>query len=615
MSNLLFPSTLPGLQINVEREPDYDVKVQTTQSRKELRWTPETYPITKFKVSFEVLRSDSSLSNRARELQQALGHIARHYGMLDSFLLTDPADSSVTDHGFAVGDGTTATFQLQRTLAGDIIDAAGFEYRAQTKPYTNLFKNSFFATDSNADGLADSWSIYNNESATVIAYASIVPGPNGGKAQRISWGTNAGSTKGINSGGTSSPAWVAGRWYTVGIKARAFGSNVGKFLDLRFNTPSPNQNLRIANPALSGAWQLYVFQLFWNLGTAPLSESFVTINDSATTASGPTNCFGDLDFAELIAVAGQYDATTLPQPFSTPAAAIGTATPAYWPSYADGYEPIFDLNGDSTFYEDGTWRGRRTLYPYARTNLLGFSEAFDNAAWVKTNATITANTTTAPDGTSNADTFSEGAAVTVQHFVEETVTAETAGELRCYSIFVKANNLPNVTLLTNAANTFLNFNLSTGVIFSQGTEIVASGVVTDPRWPGWYRVWWVHRATSLASTFRVLAQADGTYSGAAYTGTSRTFFKCGAMVERTSNLNGPTPYIQTPSSAAVTVIDYTLGSTGIFTPVSVPAAGTFFSFDGSYFRRVRSAQQSLPVEQLVQSMWAAKSWQLVSVKP
>src|SRR5438132_5774009 len=149
MSQLRFPDTLAGLQINVQRDADYDVKVQQTQSRKELRFTYETYPLTRYKVGFEVLRSDSSLSTRARELQQALTHIARHYGQLDSFLLIDPADSSVTDHGFAVGDGTTASFQLQRTLAGDVIDAAGFSYHPQTKPYTNLVKNSSFETDTN----------------------------------------------------------------------------------------------------------------------------------------------------------------------------------------------------------------------------------------------------------------------------------------------------------------------------------------------------------------------------------------------------------------------------------------------------------------------------------
>jgi hypothetical protein len=41
----------------------------------------------------------------------------------------------------------------------------------------------------------------------------------------------------------------------------------------------------------------------------------------------------------------------------------------------------------------------------ARYNLLTYTEQFDNAAWTKTNVTVTANSTTAPDGTLTADTL------------------------------------------------------------------------------------------------------------------------------------------------------------------------------------------------------------------
>jgi hypothetical protein len=40
-----------------------------------------------------------------------------------------------------------------------------------------------------------------------------------------------------------------------------------------------------------------------------------------------------------------------------------------------------------------------------RTNLLTYSEEFDNAAWVKGNTTVTANVENSPDGTLNADTM------------------------------------------------------------------------------------------------------------------------------------------------------------------------------------------------------------------
>jgi hypothetical protein len=55
-----------------------------------------------------------------------------------------------------------------------------------------------------------------------------------------------------------------------------------------------------------------------------------------------------------------------------------------------------------------------------RRNLLTRTEEFDNAAWIKTNATITANSAVAPDGTTTADTFT---ATSASHTVYQSLTA------------------------------------------------------------------------------------------------------------------------------------------------------------------------------------------------
>jgi hypothetical protein len=65
-----------------------------------------------------VLRSDSSLSARTQEWQKLVGFHARMRGSLDTFLFTDDEDNSVTDHGFAVGDGSTAAFQIAAHAEG-----------------------------------------------------------------------------------------------------------------------------------------------------------------------------------------------------------------------------------------------------------------------------------------------------------------------------------------------------------------------------------------------------------------------------------------------------------------------------------------------------------------
>jgi hypothetical protein len=52
---------------------------------------------------------------------------------------------------------------------------------------------------------------------------------------------------------------------------------------------------------------------------------------------------------------------------------------------------------------NATLVGTDGLIQYAPHNLLTYSEQFDDAAWVKTNTTVSANVTTAPDGTLTAD--------------------------------------------------------------------------------------------------------------------------------------------------------------------------------------------------------------------
>jgi hypothetical protein len=611
VSALVFP-TFAGLKIELTREALPLTQLPTSISRVETPFSWETYPRYRYRLDIEVLRSDSSLSARVQEWQKLVGFHARMRGSLDTFLFTDDEDNSVTDHGFAVGDGSTAAFQLQRTQKGSITDAAGFTYLPQTKPYANLLCNSSFETDSNADGTADVWTEYNNEAATVPTVRTIVPGMNGGKAQRVSWGTANGNTKGVKSagGGTAGVqgGYLAGQWYTVSFFARAFGGVVGQIMALRFNN-NPSTSVTVASPALTNGWQRYVFQFQWNVGATiePSGNLFITING--------TGVFGDLDVDLAQATTGQWGVSDL-QPIETPAAAIATRNPSYWPVLGDGFEPVFDLNGSPTIYQDGDWQGRRQLYPYTRTNVLWWSEQIDNAGWTKTNATVTANATTAPDGTATAEQISEGVANATHGVVSTGHPGETAGQLWRWSIFVKANNLPNIYIAEpGALLDGVKFNLSTGVIDGVvGAAVVASGVVTSPLWPGWYRVWFTRRASGTTGTnMFVNACADGTYGTGAYVGTSRSFYAWGAMAEQVSDLGAPTPYIKTPSSAAVTVTDYTVGATGLVTPSTVLPAGAYLSADASYYRRVRFESDSLPSTRIVQSMWSA-SCSLLSVK-
>jgi hypothetical protein len=108
---------------------------------------------------------------------------------------------------------------------------------------------------------------------------------------------------------------------------------------------------------------------------------------------------------------------------TTPSTYVATTTAAY-------YGPRFD-------YDPVTLAAKGLLIEEQRTNLLTYSAQFDNAAWTKSNSTVTANAATSPDGTATADALIEttatGTHVTYQVFTFVAATAYT------YSAYVKAN--------------------------------------------------------------------------------------------------------------------------------------------------------------------------------
>jgi hypothetical protein len=115
-----------------------------------------------------------------------------------------------------------------------------------------------------------------------------------------------------------------------------------------------------------------------------------------------------------------------------------------------------------------------------RTNLLSYSENFDNAAWAKVRSSVTANATTAPDGTTTADKLVEDTTASNTHLVEQ-VAVTTSGASYTLSVYAKAGERTKfvLSIYTNAA-TAVSFDL-TAVTASN-----ASGTIT-PCANGWYR--------------------------------------------------------------------------------------------------------------------------------
>ena len=127
------------------------------------------------------------------------------------------------------------------------------------------------------------------------------------------------------------------------------------------------------------------------------------------------------------------------------------------------------------------------LVPY---NLVGYSEQFDNAYWSTQDATITANTTTAPNGTLTADTFTRTANT---GFLYSTNPLALITGSYAISVYAKANAISSFRLDLGTSGfsqgTTCVFNLSNGTagtptVYGSTTSVVAS---IENVGNGWYR--------------------------------------------------------------------------------------------------------------------------------
>jgi hypothetical protein len=143
----------------------------------------------------------------------------------------------------------------------------------------------------------------------------------------------------------------------------------------------------------------------------------------------------------------------------------------------------FDQLFDFTRTTAGTFVGSNGLIQNtpASVNLLTFTQEFDNAGWTKLDATVTANTAIAPDGTSTADKLVEGTGAS-QHALLRTETVSSTPVT--YSVYAKAAERSWVSLYIGAANTSAFFNLAAGTVGTVQASVTASITSVGD---GWYR--------------------------------------------------------------------------------------------------------------------------------
>ena len=262
------------------------------------------------------------------------------------------------------------------------------------------------------------------------------------------------------------------------------------------------------------------------------TRNAVSIGVSQHVTMGGPNLLNKLSPSLLLTFAG---AQTLDPRITFTRATTATFTGS------DGLIQTAAINAPRFDYSPTTLAPLGLLIEEQRTNLLTYSEQFDNAAWTKTNSTVTANTIVAPDGTLTGDkhipdsgaTIGAGATAT-RVYQSPSLTSGTAYTL---SIYAKAGEYDELELaVITSPIVSATFSLTLGTVVSgTGTTITAVG-------NGWYRCTLTFTATSTGAIQIRWSSGSSTVStGDGYSG----IYIWGAQLEAGAF---PTSYIPTVAS-------------------------------------------------------------------
>ena len=176
----------------------------------------------------------------------------------------------------------------------------------------------------------------------------------------------------------------------------------------------------------------------------------------------------------------------------------------------------------------------------AEQNLVLYSQEFDNAAWNKNNCNITPNTTTAPDGTSTAESLTENTVNTL-HYLSTPLGASVIGQVYTLSIYAKANTRTIILLYTAMnGNGGTYFDLSAGTIGTTNGVAPTSSAISSVG-NGWYRcsITYTATITSGVNAFQCFLVQSGTIVTYTGDGTSGVYV-WGAQLENRSAISAYT---------------------------------------------------------------------------
>jgi len=226
------------------------------------------------------------------------------------------------------------------------------------------------------------------------------------------------------------------------------------------------------------------------------------------------------------------------------ASTTGSSNTQIAPTTADNVDSYTGTAGSGVFIWGAQLELGSTATTYNPTtvkNLLGFSEAFDNAAWAKSNSSIVTGAQANPvNGLFTAQKLMENTANSVHRFI---VGATVTATPYTMSIYAKAAERNWIAVgNTSGAGQLAHFNLSNGTV---GTIIGSATAAITSIGSGWYRCSVTFTPAAGAITLAVwLASADNTLT---YTGDGNSgVYIYGAQLSDSASLD---PYVPTPGAA------------------------------------------------------------------
>ena len=171
-----------------------------------------------------------------------------------------------------------------------------------------------------------------------------------------------------------------------------------------------------------------------------------------------------------------------------------------------------------------------TSASFDRTNLCLQSQTLDNASWTKTRSSITANSTTAPDSTSTADSFVEDATASNTHQMLQSISF-TAGTEYTFSIYAKKNSREHLRLVFPSAafslTPFCTFDLNLGTMATPSDCTSAIESVGS----GWYRCS-ITATADITSSGNIILRLGTSLTTVSYSGDGTSnLYLWGAQVE------------------------------------------------------------------------------------